>query len=392
MKNVFYELIYHVLLSALEIDNINNYSSDFHVDVFIDEKDLWFDKSLELFPLLILQSKKLMIPWNTLLIMDNFKFSKNKWNLNNLSKKFIIKKFDLTPPSYNMINTHDFNSNDCIKLNNSKYDFMPPKINCYFKESFDKYDNSYYQKLIFEIDSNLIFEYMILSLYNPNISFYSNSICIRDEEKNRINSLKQDLKNKPNNIKLLIELGILLLLTLDFKESEKVFKRIIELDPENIEAALWLAIYYFYYFDDAKKAVDLISPKIKRSERPDCLILMYIFCRKLYRSNEKYIDYLILAKEKAPDWIMPRILYILYLYQKYIPYKYGYIKDKSESNHNKYSDLAKQELEELVNIFANKQNFIVDKKDIIKQFYSNYITGNLQENFLAFEILKKIIS
>ena len=372
-------LIHHTFLTAIDIDGIVCESSHFHIDALLKNEDLWFDKSIEFYPLCILESKKYMIPWETELIMD-FKYSRKKWNLKDLSKQYLIKhlinKSDSTPPSFNITACNLSANPNLIKLEPKKYDFIPAKTDCYFNECWDKYDRCYRRALIFKVSNQDVFKFMVLELLNSNFSFYDDLDYVRDEEKQRMNNLKQKLKHDPKNIKFLTELGILLLLTFDFIESEKVLKKVIELDFDNTDALFWLAIYYFYCLADIKKAKKLISDALlKNPKRADCFILMYSLTWNLYKSQEDGIQYILSAKENAPDWIMPKIQYFRYLCHKHIFSKYRYGFERCELNSEEYIKLAKKELKELSELLKDNQKLVADKNDIIQMFYSTYIAG-----------------
>ncbi|MCK4499039.1 tetratricopeptide repeat protein [Candidatus Babeliales bacterium] len=178
------------------------------------------------------------------------------------------------------------------------------------------------------------------------------------KERSYKEKLQQKLKQNPNNIKILIELGFMYMEDMDDTEKAlRLLNRALILNPENVDAFFWIAMTYFHYFpNDLEKAKKLLEKALKiDNTRADCHHLIYNVINNLGENREKHTFHLKKAIEMEPTWIRPRITFVYLLIS---------------ANKLKEAQIVAQET---LNVFNNLKTST--QITPIKKYYEKYITG-----------------
>lgn len=128
------------------------------------------------------------------------------------------------------------------------------------------------------------------------------------EVKNYQNVLKRKLEENPNDVEVLIQLGVL-----DFEhfhESEKALdylKKAVEIDPLHVKAKFWLARCLCYDFFEYDQANQVLYDALRLDpNNPECLILTAWIISENDGPAEQAIEFLKKALVNAPEWPMLR--------------------------------------------------------------------------------------
>lgn len=116
--------------------------------------------------------------------------------------------------------------------------------------------------------------------------------------------LKKLIEKDPQNIQALIQLGVLCWEPFhdDIKAIEYLEKA-IKYDPQNIDARFWLAKCYYHDNCAYEKAKQLLKDALNIDpKRSDCFHLLATIIEDFDRNNEEALKYVKKAVEFAPDW------------------------------------------------------------------------------------------
>lgn len=160
------------------------------------------------------------------------------------------------------------------------------------------------------MDKLLEREYQIASISGAKTS----ELFALDEAYRRY--LEAVLKDAPNDVQVLIQLGVLS--WEPFHEDEKAIEylaKAIALDPQNVEARFWLATCYYHDFCAYEKARTLLMEALKIDPyRPECLSLLASIVIDTTKNIGEAINLYLLAIDYAPNWpILYRSIVELYL-------------------------------------------------------------------------------
>ena len=139
--------------------------------------------------------------------------------------------------------------------------------------------------------------------------------CETKEDIKKLAKLKKDLANDPGSINLLLKIGMLLFDPfMEVDTAIKYLKKAIQLSPNNPDALFWTG-YVLYHgmwkYDEAKKLFEkalTISPN-----REEVHYMLFYVLWYMTDNDKTGIKHLLRAIELQPEWISPRIQYIIYL-------------------------------------------------------------------------------
>ncbi len=181
-----------------------------------------------------------------------------------------------------------------------------------------------------------------------------------------VNDLRSKILYNPNDIKSLIELGVLEFLNAPIAKMRLcVSRKFIHLEPSNVDARFWLGFCLYRYYSDYDQAEKILSEALGLDPaRADCLsLLAYINWDRGFSLVDSLAEL-----EKAihinPDWPMLRIesIYILLNLSHF--------------------DAAEKALERAESLLAQ---VVMTPENVVEQYYENVVTGrawtNLPERF-----------
>ena len=154
-----------------------------------------------------------------------------------------------------------------LKVNNLQANYHFKRANSLFKEG--KYRNAVAEyELALKYRPDLVQAYRYIGesykqLYKPGVE----SALNKELEKKAIEALSKALEIEPNNKDIILSLGDMYDKLRNFKEAEKLYLRILELDPQNMDNFYVVAEFYSRYAgevpDAAKKAETMYLRRIE---------------------------------------------------------------------------------------------------------------------------------
>lgn len=128
------------------------------------------------------------------------------------------------------------------------------------------------------------------------------------DDQKQLDALDELLKKKPHDIKVLMQKAFILYYCFRDHEAIAVYKKVIELDPNFVNAYFWMAECmrdHLANFDEAIAAMN-IALKIDPS-RADCHEVLAWCILSLYNDTPEYFYHIRKVIELEPTWITPRI-------------------------------------------------------------------------------------
>ena len=191
------------------------------------------------------------------------------------------------------------------------------------------------------------------------------------ESKKIIEDLNEKIKSDSNNTSLLIKKAFIYFDAHADGKAIDILEDVIKIDPNCIDAYVWLAEIYIYGWGDYKMAKKELLTAKKVGSRPD----IYKLLADVYRDEgDKSLEKECLEKalKLGPDWILPRISLIYYYIFE------GNLED------------AKKELKIVESLIGKTK----EPTDALQAYYENLISGRtIQKDELilkeAFEKLKR---
>ena len=154
-----------------------------------------------------------------------------------------------------------------LKVSNLQANYHFKRANSLFKEG--KYRNAVAEyELALKYKPDLVQAYRYIGesykqLYKPGVE----SALNKELEKKAIEALSKALEIEPNNKDIILSLGDMYDKLRNFKEAEKLYLRILELDPQNMDNFYVVAEFYSRYAgeapDAAKKAETMYLRRIE---------------------------------------------------------------------------------------------------------------------------------
>jgi len=322
------------------------------------DKKLWYQKSLEYFITIHLRNRQMLIPW----VLEFVIYLKNKKkpgkpNIETL-QNLLDDLSDYMPPEITA-----YNSNKKLPAQNMHLSFIPSYLDCSYQETYEPVDPTYYRHLILTINQSHEFRLMVARLFHDFSVDAADSLKPRATDKRRINALKKLLSKNPINCPSLVELGALTLLSsLDIDEATRIFKQVLQYDPQNIDAYFWLATISYYCLHDSEKAKYYLEKALKINPNDArCLSFMHLASWDIAKWPEA--PYLVRAINNEPKWLLPRIQ---------LAFVFGFC----------------GEWEKQFDILTKRPKIkISTSTNIIDRYYATYVTGNILDNL---PIIKEI--
>ncbi len=141
-----------------------------------------------------------------------------------------------------------------LKVNNLKANYHFKRANSLFKEG--KYRNAVAEyELALKYKPDLVQAYRYIgesykSLYKPGVE----SALNKELQEKAIEALRKALEIEPNNKDIILSLGDMFDKLRNFKEAEKLYLRILELDPQNMDNFYVVAEFYSRYAGEVPDA------------------------------------------------------------------------------------------------------------------------------------------
>lgn len=135
------------------------------------------------------------------------------------------------------------------------------------------------------------------------------------EDIEELEYLKEELEKDPNNVSLLLKIGMFLFSPFkDIDQALPYFEKAMELDPSNPDSPFWTG-YALYYSDRAyERAREFFDRAISIDpDRAEFHFMMFYALGCLTRDSKAGIGSLLKAMELHPEWIYPRIQYVMCL-------------------------------------------------------------------------------
>ena len=181
---------------------------------------------------------------------------------------------------------------------------------------------------------------------------------LTEENQKKVDALDAILKNDPKNIQALLKKGFYLFDDMVDGKAIETFNKVIEIDPNCVDAYVWLAELYIYHWADTPKADKVLQKALVIDQnRADVHKLLGSGYMRYYPerySKDEILYHFRRAIELEPSWIAPRGYLIEYLF-----------------NDSEY-DLAKKELDEA---YAQLQENFPVPEDDMEKYYEQFVTG-----------------
>ena len=181
---------------------------------------------------------------------------------------------------------------------------------------------------------------------------------LTEENQKKVDALDAILKNDPKNIQALLKKGFYLFDDRVDGNAIETFNKVIEIDPNCIDAYVWLAELYIYHWSEVQKADEALKKALKIN--PDNAAVHRLIASGYLEaypggySKQDILYHLKKAIELEPSWIAPRVSLISLLFVE-----------------GQYA-LAKKELDEAYGQF---QDDFPEPKDDMERYYEQLITG-----------------
>ena len=128
------------------------------------------------------------------------------------------------------------------------------------------------------------------------------------EDLKQIDNLDKLLETDPNNIKILMEKAFVLYSCFMDEEAVLVYKKIIEIDPNFVDAYFWMAECMRDHLADFDEAIAAMHIALKLDpSRADCHEILAWCILSLHNDTPEYFYHIRKSIELEPTWIAPRI-------------------------------------------------------------------------------------
>src|SRR3990167_7226149 len=139
---------------------------------------------------------------------------------------------------------------------------------------------------------------------------------MRQIDYEKIDDLENKLRRDPDNLDLLSQKAFIYFLGYDDKNVIKIYNKIIQLYPGNINAYMWLSYYLYQVMSNSVESIDIAEKGLKIDPENAALHLIIAWALDfLDEDNDKFKYHLQKAIELKPTWIAPRITFIDYLFR-----------------------------------------------------------------------------
>jgi tetratricopeptide (TPR) repeat protein len=178
-----------------------------------------------------------------------------------------------------------------------------------------------------------------------------------DKGKKIIDRLDAELKKDPDNILLLLQMGSILFEEHIDTKAIEVFNRVLQLNPYNMDAYIWLGELLLFHWADSERAIPLLEKALSiNSYKAEIYYLLGCAVTDRHR-HEEGIAYFKKAIALDPTLITPRGCLIDYLIEE------------------KHYDQAAQAIQEFETYVPKNRP---DPKNDMEYYYEALITGRLR--------------
>ena len=131
---------------------------------------------------------------------------------------------------------------------------------------------------------------------------------INAEDQKQLDALDKLLEKDPQNIKILMEKAFILYSCFRDYEAVVIYEKIIELEPNFVDAYFWLAECLWDHLVGYERAIVVTNMALKLDpSRADCHEVLAWSIQKLYDDTPEYFYHVRKTIELEPTWITPRI-------------------------------------------------------------------------------------